>query len=315
MNWLKQTAGKVIAILSVVALVLVCVLFVSWFDSRDVVMNSDTPVQRTPASNPVTEVTPVEKLSVEESDTARETNPVQNGTVQNESVQSDTSQQEIPQNETVENESTSVDQPADEAAVARLIVCLGDSITYGIGADTGIDTNSWPAVLNELLGPQYEVLNYGVPGAYITDGTVTPYREYPYIDRALEQYPSMIIILFGSNDCRADSWDPEGFKDSYAAVIEQIRATSPGTAVVLLSPPMAYEEEIYEGDPSEVARNAVIRDEINPILRELVATYGLKYIDLYSFTEPHRDWYVDGLHLNTYGYHEVAAYIYEQLGL
>ena len=49
----------------------------------------------------------------------------------------------------------------------NLVVCIGDSLTAGSGAERG-----YPAQLQAILGPQWEVVNLGVPGSYSgTSGT------------------------------------------------------------------------------------------------------------------------------------------------
>ena len=44
------------------------------------------------------------------------------------------------------------------------VACLGDSITHGVGAATGW---AWPDQLDRMLGPAWDVRNYGHSGASI----------------------------------------------------------------------------------------------------------------------------------------------------
>ncbi len=48
-----------------------------------------------------------------------------------------------------------------KASDARLIFVFGGSSTYDIGV---VDSETWASNLSRLLGPHYEVQNYGVPG-------------------------------------------------------------------------------------------------------------------------------------------------------
>jgi hypothetical protein len=50
---------------------------------------------------------------------------------------------------------------ADKAADARLIYVFGGSSTYDVGV---VDSETWASNLSRLLGPHYEIQNYGVPG-------------------------------------------------------------------------------------------------------------------------------------------------------
>ena len=70
----------------------------------------------------------------------------------------------------------------------RTIVCLGDSITSGVGAEPG---QPFPALLATKLGR--EVINEGVPGDTAGEGLAR-------IDQALAHDPWMVIVELGGND-------------------------------------------------------------------------------------------------------------------
>lgn len=68
------------------------------------------------------------------------------------------------------------------------IVCLGDSITAGVGEERG---GGYPERLAELLGT--EVVNAGVPGDTAEQGLAR-------LDDALAHDPWLVIVEFGGND-------------------------------------------------------------------------------------------------------------------
>jgi acyl-CoA thioesterase I len=70
----------------------------------------------------------------------------------------------------------------------RTIVCLGDSITSGVGAEPG---QPFPALLAAKLNR--EVINEGVPGDTAEDGLAR-------VDQALAHNPWMVIVELGGND-------------------------------------------------------------------------------------------------------------------
>jgi acyl-CoA hydrolase len=70
----------------------------------------------------------------------------------------------------------------------RTIVCLGDSITSGVGAEPG---SPFPALLATKLSR--EVINEGVPGDTAEDGLAR-------VDQALAHDPWMVIVELGGND-------------------------------------------------------------------------------------------------------------------
>lgn len=73
-------------------------------------------------------------------------------------------------------------------SLGTTIVCLGDSITAGVGAGGGA---SYPERLAELLG--VPVLNHGVPGD-------TAARGLARLDAALAENPWLVIVELGGND-------------------------------------------------------------------------------------------------------------------
>lgn len=70
----------------------------------------------------------------------------------------------------------------------RTIVCLGDSITSGVGAEPA---QPFPGLLAEKLG--VEVINAGVPGDTSEDGLAR-------VGDVLAQDPWMVIVELGGND-------------------------------------------------------------------------------------------------------------------
>jgi hypothetical protein len=80
--------------------------------------------------------------------------------------------------------------PADSYAT-RNIVVLGDSFTFGQGVSDG---EPYPAVLEELLGDNYEVINLGSPGWGLTQ-EIRRYYEFG----ALYQ-PEVVVLQYCWND-------------------------------------------------------------------------------------------------------------------
>lgn len=71
-----------------------------------------------------------------------------------------------------------------------VIICFGDSLTYGTGAKKGMD---YPSQLSGLIGR--EVINAGVPG----DTTSTALSR---IDGILEKEPGIVLLTLGGNDLK-----------------------------------------------------------------------------------------------------------------
>ena len=76
------------------------------------------------------------------------------------------------------------------APTGKTIVCFGDSLTHGTGADKGLD---YPSQLSTLIGRP--VINLGVPGD-TTAGALAR------IDTVLEKEPRMVLLTLGGNDLK-----------------------------------------------------------------------------------------------------------------
>lgn len=74
-------------------------------------------------------------------------------------------------------------------STGRTIVCLGDSITFGVGAEPG---QGYPEKLSALLG--VPVINAGVSGDTAADGLARLDRD------VLAQDPWLVIVELGGND-------------------------------------------------------------------------------------------------------------------
>jgi len=71
----------------------------------------------------------------------------------------------------------------------KTIICFGDSITFGYGANAGED---FPTQLGKLLGR--EVINSGVSGDTSNEGMLRLDKE------VIERDPLLVLIEFGGND-------------------------------------------------------------------------------------------------------------------
>lgn len=71
------------------------------------------------------------------------------------------------------------------------IICFGDSLTYGTGAEEG---NDYPAVLEKLLGEK--VINKGIPGNTTEDALLRLQEDVLSLD------PKIVFITLGGNDLK-----------------------------------------------------------------------------------------------------------------
>lgn len=87
-----------------------------------------------------------------------------------------------------------------------VVACIGDSITKG---ERSGDVNrlSYPAQLQNLLGDEYEVLNFGWGGATAQEGTSNPYKGTLQYKNSRVCDPDIVIAMFGHNDAKSANWN------------------------------------------------------------------------------------------------------------
>lgn len=188
-------------------------------------------------------------------------------------------------------------------AAAIRVACIGDSITQGIGTPQSADKSfpeSYPAQLGKLLGPGYEVENWGVGGR-------TLIRKSDKIDygRALKGDPDVVVICAGTNDSKPYCWD--NYADDYAPDYEKMvcefksRPSRP-RVIVCLPPP------VFNGGQWGI-RESVLENEIRPKVRAVAASTGAEVLDLATPFRDHPELFPDRVHPNPAGAGKIAALV------
>lgn len=188
----------------------------------------------------------------------------------------------------------------------KKVLCVGDSLTYGQGVMTSRDTDSYPAVLADLLGDEYQVINYGLPNRTLQSTGNMPYCDEKHYSESLAQDADIVIIMLGTNDSKPEFWNAERYEEEYLDLIHEYQAMNSSPEVYIMIPPAIFLENPDTGDCSE----EILTNEIIPIVKKLSQNTSAGLIDLYAVTKSHSEWYGDGLHLNSEGNHAAANEIY-----
>lgn len=189
-----------------------------------------------------------------------------------------------------------------------VIVCMGDSITYGAGVEESRKTDCWVYILNTKLGGQYQVLNFGFSGATLQKEGDLSYHSTSLLKEAEQTLPEIVTIMFGTNDSKKQNWNKNRFQAEYDTFVHDILLWQSVKKVLLLVPPFAV---AIEGETEIAAgiRNEIIRDQIRPVIHECANRYGLPCIDLYDATENNPEYFADGVHPNITGNQVIADII------
>ncbi|MFO1448365.1 MAG: GDSL-type esterase/lipase family protein [Opitutaceae bacterium] len=201
---------------------------------------------------------------------------------------------------------------AARAAESLRVACLGDSITHGARVKPA--TESYPARLQERLGPDFVVRNFGVSGATMWHGGRP--SAFAQLPRATEFAPHVVIVMFGVNDTRSegvDYWDHFDEFETDARKLIDTLLDLPTRPRVLLCTATAHVSDLPGMKPERSASVALRSPrllEVRAKLQAVARTYaesGVELVDLYAVTAARRDGFdSDGVHLNPAGYSLLA---------
>ena len=177
-----------------------------------------------------------------------------------------------------------------------MVMCFGDSITYGYCAEYGTDYVSLfkKKAAEDFPEGAITIRNRGVNGESSRDALAK-------IDNELESYsPDLVIMLFGSNDSAYSAWYHVGYEEfshNYDLIISKIK--SEGAEIILITPPPVIEDEDVP-----FIENSVLEGYCR-IIEEKAEKYGLTLIDMNKAFKAHPvlsdllQW--DGIHISTEG--------------
>ena len=173
----------------------------------------------------------------------------------------------------------------------KKIACIGDSITWGFTI-VNRRKNSYPALLQERLGPDYEVRNFGYNDASARFDADTPYVKKGVYKESLDWNPDVVLLMLGTNDTKKCNWDPEIFRKDYRRIVESYMKLPAEPRVILIAPIQIFQPLHIPilGLYSDTMENGV-----RPAIREIASDLGLELIDLVNlFTDS--KYMKDGIH-------------------
>jgi len=178
------------------------------------------------------------------------------------------------------------------------VACVGNSITEGFGLKDK-KTQSYPAKLQELLGANYLVQNFGLSGHTMMNSTDRPYmndKKWHRFQKALASNPDIVTIKLGTNDSKTpyDSLLHADFIRDLNAMIDSFQAL-PSKPYIYLCLPVPADGEVW------TIRDSVISGEVIPRIRAVAQERDLPVIDLYTPMKPFIDLLPDKIHPNAAG--------------
>lgn len=159
-------------------------------------------------------------------------------------------------------------------ARAAKIACVGDSITYGYGlANPG--QQSYPAVLQTLLGSKHTVKNFGTSGCTLLKKGDKPYWNDANFGASDAFKPDVVVVMLGTNDAKPQNWSRKAdFAGDYRSLIEHYRG--PGALVYVAPPPPVVPPGAFD-IPADV-----VSGEVVPLVRQVATDAGAPLIDIFA---------------------------------
>ena len=190
----------------------------------------------------------------------------------------------------------------------KRIACVGDSITWGF---TIVNRRkySYPALLQQRLGEEYEVRNFGYNDAAARFDADTPYVKKRVYQESLAWNPDVVLLMLGSNDTKKRNWDPEIFRRDYRKIVESYLKLPSEPRLILIAPIQVHR---VMGIPLLGLYPETMEEGVRPAIHEIAKEMGLEIVDLKDLF-PDTTFCKDGVHPQREGARMMEEAIYSRI--
>ncbi|MGN0399385.1 MAG: SGNH/GDSL hydrolase family protein, partial [Blautia sp.] len=126
--------------------------------------------------------------------------------------------------------------------------------------------------------------------------------------KSLKEKGDIYILMLGTNDSKTFNWNRQEYKKQLEIFVKRYMKVKENTQIFLVQPSKCFPEKGTERVAFSI-QNEVISTEIYDIIQQTGARLKVPVIDLYTFTENHPEWFMDGVHPNAEGNAAIAQYI------
>jgi lysophospholipase L1-like esterase len=195
-----------------------------------------------------------------------------------------------------------------------LIICIGDSITFGSGIrNAARNFSSYPARLQTLLdnvdgAGKWNVKNLGFRGATATNKSRLSYEKSPFFTRLLNSSPKVAIIMLGTNDIMLNI-SLSTFADDYKSLISAVTQLDSKPQVLIMTPPW-----IDTKFPTRAERfKNIVQEPYHKVIQTLALETRATLLNGFSIFANKTHLFADGLHPNEEGYNLIAKLVVQGL--
>lgn len=189
------------------------------------------------------------------------------------------------------------------------VACVGNSITYGTLVPQR-ETNAYPAQLGRMLGPGFEVGNFGRPGATLLNNGHNPYSKSQECRDALAFKPDILVVHLGVNDTDPRNWPNHNseFVGDYLRLIDGFKAQNPKLRVII-----ANLTPITSKHPRFKSGTRDWRLEIRKTIVKVAELAGAELIDFNDGLRDRQNLLSDGIHPDDKGAAILADCVYRAI--
>lgn len=194
---------------------------------------------------------------------------------------------------------------ADKVKVA----CVGNSVTFGYGLQDR-EHDAYPVRLQQMLGDNYEVGNFGKSGATLLRHGHRPYNEQEEYKAAMAFGAEIAVVHLGLNDTDPRNWPNyrDEFEADYQQLIDDLNAAAPGGHLKKLV--ICRMTPIFHGHPRFKSGTRDWHAEIQQAIERVALRNGIETLDLYTPLHCRPDLFPDNLHPNAEGALILAQTVY-----
>ena len=187
------------------------------------------------------------------------------------------------------------------------VACVGNSITAGAFLHNQ-SKDAYPGILEQMLGNEYDVRNFGMSGRTVLKKGNKPYMKTQIYKDALNYNPSIVTIKLGTNDTKPINWKySEEFKDDLTELVNSFKNLPSKPRIILCLPVPAPKT----GNP---INDSILVNEVIPKIKEVAQNTGSEILDLYHpMLQYYPDYYTDKVHPNVKGANVLAKLIYKYI--
>jgi len=173
----------------------------------------------------------------------------------------------------------------------KRVACIGDSVTKGYGIKDS--TERYPTQLQNLLGAEFLVGNFGHSGATLLQKGHNPYTKTKAYQNALLFKPDVIIIALGLNDTDPRNWPnfKNEFVGDYTTLIADFKKINPKVEVFICTM-----TPIFSGHRRFLSGTRYWFDQIQSLIPVIAKANGATIIDNHSVLAARIDLFNDYLH-------------------